>query len=148
MNFMPICLNVENSRIVVVGGGRIAEQKLKTLLQYTRNIVVCALEISPAIRALGIEFLQKAYAQEILDGASIVYACTNDKSLNRKIASDAKGRHLLACAVDDPESCDFISPAIYRRDHMSVAVSSNAKDVRRSIRWRNHIAEVFSHENY
>ena len=45
MNFLPICLNIENARIVVVGGGKAAEQKLKTLLLYTRNIVVCAPEI-------------------------------------------------------------------------------------------------------
>jgi len=148
MNFMPICLNVENSKIVVVGGGKIAEQKLRTILQYTRNIIVCAPDISTAIRDLELEFLQKAYDQEMLDGAAIVYACTNNRSLNRQIASDAKRQGILACAVDDPEFCEFISPAIYKKGHMSVAVSSNAKDVKRSRRWRNRIAEEFSHEDY
>ena len=148
MNFMPICLNVENSKIVVVGGGKIAEQKLRTILQYTRNIIVCAPDISTAIRDLELEFLQKAYDQEMLDGAAIVYACTNNRSLNRQIASDAKRQGILACAVDDPEFCEFISPAIYKKGHMSIAVSSNAKDVKRSRRWRNRIAEEFSHEDY
>jgi siroheme synthase-like protein len=146
MSFMPICLNVETARIVVVGGGRIAEQKLKTLLLYTSNIVVCAPEINPAVRALPLMFLQQPYEEEVLDGAGIVYACTDQKPLNRQIASDAKRRHILACVVDDPEFCDFISPAIYRKSHMSVAVSSNARDVKRSIRWRDRIAQDFKDE--
>ena len=146
MNFLPICLNIENARIAVIGGGKTAEQKLRLLLLYTRSIVVCAPEISPAIRAMPVTFLEGRYEEEVLDGAAIVYACTNQKGLNRQIASDAKRRHILACVVDDPEFCDFVSPAIYKKAHMSVAVSSNAKDVKQAIRWRNRIAEELKNE--
>jgi len=146
MNFLPICLNIENARIVVVGGGKAAEQKLKTLLLYTRNIVVCAPEIRRSIHALPVTLIEKLYEEGVLEGARMVYACTDDRNINRKIAADAKRRHVLACVADDPEFCDFISAAIYKKDFMSVAVSSNAQDVKRSVAWRNRIAEEFKSE--
>ena len=146
MNFLPICLNIENARIVVVGGGKAAEQKLKTLLLYTRNIIVCAPEVRRSIHALPVTLVEKPYEEGILAGARMVYACTDNRDINRKIAADAKRRHILACVADDPEFCDFISAAVYKKDSMSVAVSSNAQDVKRSVEWRNRIAEKFKSE--
>jgi siroheme synthase-like protein len=146
MNFLPICLNIENARIVVVGGGKAAEQKLKTLLLYTHNIVVCAPEIRQSIQALPVTLIEKRYEEGVLEGARMVYACTDDRDINRKIAADANQRHILVCVADDPEFCDFISPAIYKKDSISVAVSSNAQDVKRSVAWRNRIAEQFKSE--
>jgi precorrin-2 dehydrogenase / sirohydrochlorin ferrochelatase len=143
MKFLPICLNIENARIVVIGGGSVAEQKLKTLLLYTNNIIVCAPEISQSIQILPVTILKQPYKEDVLAGARIVYACTNIRNINRQIILDARRRQILACAADDPEACDFVSPAIYKKEHMSVAVSSNAQDVRRSVAWRNRIAEVF-----
>lgn len=143
MKFLPICLNIENARIVVIGGGAVAEQKLKTLLLYTNNIIVCAPEISQSILVLPVTILKQPYKEDVLAGARIVYACTNIRNINRQIILDARRRQILACAADDPEACDFVSPAIYKKEHMSVAVSSNAQDVKRSVAWRNRIAEVF-----
>ena len=67
MNFLPICLDIENARIVVVGGGKAAEQKLKTLLLYTRNIVVCAPEIRRSIHALPVTLIEKPYEEGVLE---------------------------------------------------------------------------------
>jgi precorrin-2 dehydrogenase / sirohydrochlorin ferrochelatase len=146
MNFLPVCLNIDNAGIIVVGGGKAAEQKLKTLLLYTRHITVCAPEIRRSIQVLPVTCLKQSYKEEVLEGARIVYACTNDRNINRQIATDARRRQILACVADDPEFCDFISPALYKKDHMSVAVSSNARDVKRSVAWRNRIAEAFEKE--
>jgi precorrin-2 dehydrogenase/sirohydrochlorin ferrochelatase len=144
MSFLPVCLNMENAAIVVVGGGTVAEQKIKPILQYTHNITVCAPEILPSIQALPVAILSQSYTEAVLTGARMVYACTNDRNINRQIALDARRLRILVCVADDPEFCDFISPAIYKKDHMSVAVSSNAQDVKRSVAWRNRIAELLS----
>ena len=144
MSFLPICLNMENAKIVFVGGGTVAEQKIKPVLQYTHNITVCAPEVLPSIRALPVAILAQSYTEAVLTGARMVYACTNDRNINRQIALDARQMRILVCVADDLEFCDFISPAIYKKGYMSVAVSSNAQDVKRSVTWRNRIAELFS----
>ena len=60
--------------------------------------------------------IEKPYEEGVLEGARVVYACTDDRNINRKIAADAKRRNILACVADDPEFCDFIPAAIYKKD--------------------------------
>ena len=119
-----------------------AAQKVRTLLQYTSDIRVAALQIGEDVRRLPVEAVERPYAPDLLEGMGLVYACTDDRELNRRIATEARGRGIPANAADDPAFCDFTSPAIYRRGNMSVAVSSNAQDVRRAVAWRNAIRRL------
>jgi siroheme synthase-like protein len=144
MNFLPICVNVEGRKVLMVGGGGVACEKLKTLLKYTRDITVCAPEVQEQIKRLGVSFIEGPYTPDLLSAASLVFACTSDRALNRRVRQDAAARGLLTCVADDPEQCDFISPAIYKAGNMSVAVSSNGEDVRRSITWRNAVRDLFN----
>ncbi len=146
--FLPICLNIAKGPITVIGGGRVAKQKLATLIQYTMNIRVAAKNILPEIRSMDLECLEQEYASEHLSGAMLVFACTNDSAVNHRIATDARARRIPVCVADDPAFCDFVSPAIYKREEMSVAVSSNAKDVRASVAWRNRIREIFENDPF
>jgi uroporphyrin-III C-methyltransferase/precorrin-2 dehydrogenase/sirohydrochlorin ferrochelatase len=139
MNFLPINLNVQGRRILIVGGGRLAAQKLETICQYTQDVEVCGVNILPEVRRYPIVILERPYGEDLLEGKGLVYACTDDRDLNRRIGEDAKGRGLLVNVADDPEACGFTSPAIFKQAYMSVAVSSNAQDVRRAISWRNKI---------
>jgi siroheme synthase-like protein len=142
MAFLPICLNLENRKVLIVGGGRIALQKLKTLVKYTADITVCAPQVLPEIRSLGVSVVESPYSSSMLEGVSLVFACTNHRDINRRVHADAAARHLLVCVADDPSHCDFISPAIYKNGEMSVAVSSSGRNVRRSVAWRNAIQEL------
>jgi uroporphyrin-III C-methyltransferase len=139
MSFLPINLNIRNRKILVVGGGRVAAHKLETLCQYTHAIELCGTRIAPEVRRYPISILERPYGEDLLEGKSLVYACTDSRALNRKIGEDAAKHGILANVADDPEACDFTSPAIFKKDHMSVAVSSDARDVRRAISWRNKI---------
>jgi len=146
MSFLPICLNVGETKIVVVGGGKVAEQKLRTILRYAPHVVVCAPDIADGIRQMAVTCVESPYAVEVLEGAGLVYACTNDRELNRRIGADGRVRRIPVCVADDPEACDFVSPAVFKKGSMSVAVSSDARTAKKSVAWRNRIAEVFEHD--
>jgi precorrin-2 dehydrogenase / sirohydrochlorin ferrochelatase len=139
--FLPISVDVSQSRIVMIGGGHVALQKLRRLTLYTENISVCAKEILPDIEALPISCIESVYDPSLLAGARLVYACTDDRELNRQICEDGRKAGALVNAADDPDNCDFVSPAIFRHEEMSVAVSSNGRDVNKSVRWRNQIGK-------
>ena len=139
MIFLPISLNIQERRVLIVGGGRLAAQKLETLCQYTHAVDLCGIQISPEVRRYPITILERPYGEDLLEGKGLVYACTDDPILNRRIGADCRRKGLLVNVSDDPEACDFTSPAIYKKEYMSVAVSSNARDVRRTIAWRNKI---------
>ena len=146
MIFLPISLNVTDKKMLIVGGGRIAGHKIGFLEQFTKNISIVALEVLDSIKAKGYPYQEKAYEKSDLEGAFLVYACTNMIELNQKVKADAESLGILTNVVDNPKMCDFVSPAIYKHDHMTVAVGSNAQEVYRSIAVRNRIKEILEKE--
>lgn len=141
MNFLPIGINIEGRRILIIGGGKVGHHKAQILSRFTDKATVIAKEFRQDFSDVPFETVHKEYEPSDLDGAFMVYVCTEDEALNRRIKSDAASRGVLASVCDAPSLCDFISPAIYREGNMTVAVSSDGKDVRRSIRLRNSIKE-------
>ncbi|OHB69224.1 MAG: hypothetical protein A2W23_07980 [Planctomycetes bacterium RBG_16_43_13] len=146
MKFLPICINITGKKILIVGGGRTALQKLKTLIKYTDDITVCAPEICDEIISMGIECRKREYHTKILNGVSLVFACTNNETANKRILIDARKNGLLVNISDNPTMSDFVSPAIYEKGNMSVAVSSNAENVKKSIQWRDAIKRFAEHD--
>jgi precorrin-2 dehydrogenase/sirohydrochlorin ferrochelatase len=144
---MPLAIDVKGKKILLIGGGRIAWHKIASLQQYADNIQVIAPEVSDQIKAAGIRFLEKPYEPSDLKGAILVYACTNISGLNESVLNDAHELGILVNVVDNPSHCDFVSPAIYRKGYMSVAVTSNAQDVYESIELRNRIKNFLENDN-
>lgn len=146
-SFMPLAIDVRGKKILLIGGGRIAWHKILSLQQYADNIQVIAPEVSQQIKEAGIRYIEKAYDPSDLTGATLVYACTNIGSLNESVLNDAHKMGILVNVVDNPSRCDFVSPAIYRKDYMSVAVTSNAQNVYESIELRNRIKYFLENDN-
>ncbi len=147
-SFMPIALDVYNKKILLIGGGRVAYHKILSLLPYANKIHVIAIQVDSRIKNIkNITWEEKAYEPDDLNDAFIVYACTNNHETNLRIKQDAIKKQKLINLVDTPMECDFVSPAIYRKEHMSIAVSSNGQDVLRSISIRNLIRKFFELPN-
>ena len=144
--FLPISLDITDKKILVIGGGRIALQKIRILQQFTSLITVLAPEITGDLEDMReITCIKEQYAPEFLDGYFLVYACTNNHDLNRQIFEDAKKRRILVNVVDNPELSDFVSPAIALfPDGMTIAVGSNGKNPGKSIEWRNKLKKVIT----
>jgi len=141
MTFLPISLNITDKKILLIGGGRIASHKIGFLEQFTRNISLVAIDVIDSIKAKGYAYQEKPYEKSDLEGAFLVYACTNITELNLRVKADAESLGILTNVVDNPTHCDFVSPAIYKHNHITVAVGSNAQEVYRSIAVRNKIKQ-------
>jgi precorrin-2 dehydrogenase / sirohydrochlorin ferrochelatase len=107
---------------------------------------VIALEVLDEIKTMGYEYKEKPYEKSDLEGAFLVYACTNIIELNRQVKADAQSMGILTNVVDNPKLCDFVSPAIYKHDNIAVAVSSNAQNVYKAVEVRNKIKEILEHD--
>lgn len=139
---MPIAINIRNKRILLIGGGQVALHKIASLQQYQAELHVLAIDVCEEIKKQSVWYTEKPYERNDLTGAFLVYACTNIKSLNEQIYGDCQGLDILVNVVDNPLLCDFVSPAIYKKDYLSVAVSSNARDVYKSIEVRDKIKTI------
>lgn len=140
-NFLPISIDISTSRILIIGGGQSALKKIKILLRSNANIDVLAESFVDEIYDLNVVRIQKPYEKSDLRGYLMLYSCTDDDIADRQIARDGRESGVLVNVHDKPELCQFVSPAIYRDGDISVAVSSNGKNVNEAIRLRNVIQD-------
>jgi siroheme synthase-like protein len=143
MNFLPISINVTNKKILLIGGGKVATHKASIIARFiTDNVTVISPDFTPEIRQLPFTFIQKNYDKNDLKDFFLVYVCTGDHELNRQIKADAEELGILTSVCDAPLLCDFVSPAIFKQEHLTIAVSSNAQNVYQSIAVRDRIAKL------
>lgn len=146
-NFLPIALNIAGEKILIIGGGQSAWKKIQILKRFDADVEIIALEVCEEIRNSGVPYKQKAYEKSDLNGYLMFYSCTNNPELDRQIAQDGRQAGVLVNIHDQPELCQFVSPAIYQQENIRVAVSSNAEDVFESIRLRNEIKDYLENKN-
>jgi siroheme synthase-like protein len=139
VSFLPVALRIEGRKIVIIGGGHVGLHKATILSRFTRQVTVVSPSFLEGFEALPFTLVHKEYAPTDIADAFLVYICTEDKALNRRIHDDAAARGILTSVCDDPSLCDVISPAIHREGNICIAVTSDGREVRRSIRIRNRI---------
>jgi siroheme synthase-like protein len=145
-NYLPISIDISEQKILIIGGGQSALKKIRILQRFGAQLEVVAENILDEIISTGIPYYQKSYEKSDLKGYLMLYSCTNNEALDLQIVADAKEAGVLVNIHDNPSLCQFVSPAIYKKGNISVAVSSNAEDVYESIRLRNLIQDYL--ENF
>lgn len=127
--YYPIFLNLSNKKCVVVGGGQVAQRKVKTLLESHANVEVISPEINPELNRLKetgkIRVIKHSFQPSDLKGASLVVAATDDKEINQAVAREARNLSILVNAVDDASSSDFIVPSCIKRGELTIAISTS-----------------------
>lgn len=142
-NFLPICLNIDGCKILIVGGGKAACQKLRHLLKLNCRVSVVAEEALSSLKALArrktISLSVRRFKDTDINGYDLVYACTDDLSVNRRVAYLAKQKCILCNIAGDHALSDFVSPAVYKTTKYMIAVSSFGKNPKLAVQLRNHI---------
>jgi precorrin-2 dehydrogenase/sirohydrochlorin ferrochelatase len=126
MNY-PIMLKLIGKKVVVIGGGKVAERKVHSLLSTGADVVVVSPEATAEIQLLfedgKIVWQKKVFSVEDLRDAALIFAATDDQEINMSVKSLA-GKHQLVTMADDPEYSDFHLPAHVQRGRLSIAVST------------------------
>jgi len=130
--YYPIALKLKGRTVLVVGGGEVAERKVKTLLRFGAQIRVVSPDLTPALLRLfkshRIAWRDRIVKASDLEGADLVIAATSDAAVNKRISVWAKRRGILANVVDRAFLSTFISPAILRTSRAVVAVYTHGVD--------------------
>ena len=130
--YYPIAMGLRNKRVLVVGGGPVAERKIKTLLKFGARVHVISPSATAAIKRLSkrrnVLWVDRVVRSSDIKGIDIVIAATSDGSVNKKVSRWAREKSILVNVVDDPELSDFISPAVFRASKSVVAVYTHGKD--------------------
>ncbi|HID09884.1 MAG TPA: glutamyl-tRNA reductase [Candidatus Latescibacteria bacterium] len=125
---LPVELNLEGKRVLIVGGGEVAERKLSKVLEGNPlSVRVVAPEVSPGVERLafeGVEVVERVFEPGDVEGFDIVFVTTDDPDLNRRVAELAKREGAWVNVADRPELCDFFMPAFVRKGSLLITVST------------------------
>jgi len=128
MKLYPLFADLAGHRVLVVGGGAVAERKAAALLEAGAAVTVGALSATGTLQAWAdagrLELRLGGFQQAWLDECWLVVAATGEPLLNRRIATLAERRRLFVNVVDDAQLCSFHVPAVIDRDPVTIAISS------------------------
>jgi siroheme synthase-like protein len=133
---------------LVIGGGSVAEQKVRMLLKFNTKVKVISPLFTKNLSNLQkkgkIEIVPREYRKGDIDNAILVFAATNNKEINKVIKTDALSLHIPVNVVDDPVLCDFIVPSIVKKESIIVAISTSGTLPMLSKRLRKDIGTILS----
>lgn len=127
----PISVNLKDKSCLVIGGGAIAERRVLGLLGQGARITVVAPDTTPKLRemaaASAIDWQCENCKNEMLDGAFLVIAATNNRDVNAAMTREAQSRNILVCRADKYEDGNFTTPAVVRRGNLVLTVTTEGR---------------------
>jgi precorrin-2 dehydrogenase / sirohydrochlorin ferrochelatase len=124
----PVNLTVAGRRCLVVGGGRVAAQKVAGLLECEADVHVVAPVATDGLRALAadgaIHLSERPYEPGDLDGCRLVITATDDAAVNRAVSEGADAAGIWVNSADDPANCTFTLPSRLRQGPLLVTFAT------------------------
>ncbi|OPB86682.1 ABC transporter permease [Elizabethkingia miricola] len=149
----PIFVKLETLSLLIIGGGKVALEKLDSVLTNApqTSVKLVAKEIIPEVKALQEEYKnlvleQRAYTYADFDTADLVIAAVNDLVVAEQIRNDAHVKGVLVNIADKPELCDFYLGSIVRKGELKIAISTNGKSPTIAKRLREILTETIPDE--
>lgn len=126
----PLFVDISTQKIVIIGGGNIAQRRLETLLEFNGNITLVSPDITEKIksRLSDITYISDFYKKEYIYDAWLVLACTDNREVNRQVGIDAKENSAFVSVCDNKDECNFYFPAVAFEDDVTVGICGNGSD--------------------
>lgn len=142
-SFYPVSLDVAGRACLVVGGGRVAARKARTLLDCGALVTVVAPALGPEMESLTDELHaveRRAYADGDAARFRLVVTATGRPDVDGAVHDDAEAAKVWVNSADDRAHSSFILPAVYRDGPVTVAVSTGGLSPALSVWLRDRLA--------
>ena len=130
----PVFLKLENFRVLIVGGGKVALEKVSAIMNNSpaTKIKLVATQVSDVIRSLALansnlEIHQRSFVDSDLQNTDLLISAINNKETSLYIKQLAHKKGILANVADTPEQCDFYLGSIVQKGNVKIAISTNGK---------------------
>ncbi len=129
MSYFPTFLKFDNKKVLIIGGGKIANDKLTHLLDFTNKITIITPSISDnmqdTINSNSLIVINRAYKKGDIIDFDIVVNAINDIPLQKEIFEESRKYRCLYNCVDIKECCDFIFPSYVKKGDLTIAISTS-----------------------
>ncbi len=148
--YFPLFLDLREKDILFVGGGSIASRRIGVLEPFAERITIVAPEAEGIILELTeageVSWVMREFEEQDIEGRDMVFAATDDKELNAKIAELCRRKGISVNVSSDKELCDFYFPGIVRQGGTVVGISASGQDHKKARRVRERIQEILTEE--
>jgi len=132
--FFPLFVDMNGKKVLIVGGGNVAERRVKILTSFGADITVISPEVTEYIERLAssnkIRLLKRKYENDdiIIINPFLVIAATNNQQVNYDVMTEAKNKNILVSAADRRDECTFYFPAIAENENYIAGLVSKNGD--------------------
>jgi siroheme synthase-like protein len=148
--YYPAMLDLAGRDALLVGGGEIAAQKARPLLDAGVRLRIVAPTLAAPLRAHVDAGEARWEAREVRPGdtagAAVVVCATDRRAVNRAVFEEASAAGIPVNVVDDPELCSFIVPSVVRRGALQVAISTGGRSPAFAKFMRRRLEEAIGEE--
>jgi siroheme synthase-like protein len=150
MRYYPAYLDLADRRVLVVGGGAVAESKIVQLVEARARVLVVSPTLTTRLESMKqtgvLEHRESHFDSTDLEGVVLVISATNDESVNREVAETASKQCVLHNVVDQPALCNFITPAVVARGELQISISTGGGSPSLAQRVKREIATLIGPE--
>ncbi len=149
--WFPLFINLENKKILVIGGGKVAAKKIEKILEYEADITVVTENVVEEkllkLENVKIENNQKiendkAKIEKLVKGYFLVIAATDDEELNENIANVCDSNGMLINNVSSKVKMNAMFGGIVKNSEFQIAISTSGKNCKRSRAMKSEIQKV------
>jgi uroporphyrin-III C-methyltransferase/precorrin-2 dehydrogenase/sirohydrochlorin ferrochelatase len=141
-NAYLVGLRLTGKKVVVVGGGTVAQRRLPLLIANGADVHVITRSATPAVEGIsGITLTLREFRDGDLDGAWYAIAATDDPDVNAAVVADAERKHIFCVRADVAREGSAVTPASFEYEGLSVGVLAGGEH-RRSAAIRSAIHEA------
>ena len=146
MSFFPMYMDMQNLKVLLVGGGYIATEKLEKLIDFTKNITVITINVEKEAQKIieenSLTFQQRAYKTGDINGFDIVIVATDTVELHKEIYEESRDKRILVNSVDNTDYCDFIFPSYVQKGDLTIAFSTGGSSPAFAKHIRRHFEKI------
>ena len=146
--FFPVSIDLNNKNVLIIGAGKIALRKTKTLLNYNCNITIITKEVLEE-KFLELEknnkikiFKNQEFEEKFLENIFLVVVATDNEVLNKNISQLCMSKNILVNNVTSKDNMNVRFASIYEKDDIQIAISANGNP-KKAVEIKNKIKDIF-----
>ena len=149
--WFPLFINLENKKVLVIGGGKVAAKKIEKILEYGADITVVTENVMEEkllkLENVKIENNQKiendkAKIEKLVKGYFLVIAATDNEELNENIANVCDSNGMLINNVSSKVNMNAMFGGIVKNSEFQIAISTSGKNCKRSRAMKSEMQKV------
>ena len=149
----PVFLKLEQLRVLLVGAGNVALEKLNAILSSSpeTEITVVAANILPEFAQLAspyrnVTVIHDLYHKDYIEQCDILFTAVNSIELSQQICTDAHEKGILINCADNPALCEFYLGSVVTKGNLRLAISTNGKSPTLAKRLKELLNDVLPDE--